>query len=472
MEKAIGEALSEWFAKELPELVERDLDVPIKGDQVVILVGPRRAGKTYLLFQETERLLNEGYERRNIAYLDFEDLRLSRLRPEDFSAFTKSISEHLREREGKIVLLLDEIQRLDGWESWVRTLHNSGRYRIAVTGSSSRLSTAEVATQLRGRYIPRLVLPFSFREFLRTKREITDPTAIVTPEDRGRILRLLREYLKWGGFPDVVKAEGEERKAELLRVYRDTIFYRDVVERFRVRDVSALDSFSRMLGESFGKAFSISKAEKAFRSMGVKKSKRTLSEYLRYFESAFFVFTVEKVGYKARERALQPRKVYPVDPGIYGIYTRFSEDLGVVMECAVAVELLRRGYAGVGKLFYWRDYAGREVDFVVRRGVRVEELIQVTYASGSDEIMERELEALARAARELGCKKATVITWDYEEGEEGGEEEGKGAVAVEYRLTAEKEKEGPGTGAGRSSMRFVPLWKWLLQPDGVHGKAE
>ncbi|MEN3062083.1 MAG: ATP-binding protein [Candidatus Methanosuratincola petrocarbonis] len=436
MEKAIGEILSEWFAKDLPELVEREMDVPIEGGQVVALVGPRRAGKTSLLYQVAKRLLREGYNRRNLAYIDFEDVRLGSLGSSHFSVFLKSISEHLEEKEGdrKIVLLLDEIQRVEGWESWVRTLHNSGKYWIAVTGSSSRLSTAEIATQLRGRYIPRLVLPFSFREFLRLKGERTDPTAISTPEGRGRILRLLREYLRWGGFPDVAKAAGEDRKAELLRVYRDTIFYRDVVDRFRVRDVSSLEAFSRMLGESLGKAFSISKAEKSFRSAGIKKSKRTLSEYLRYFESAFFLFTVEKTGNKARERALQPKKVYPIDPGIYGIYTRFSDDLGVLMECAVAVETFREKFSGGSEAFYWRDYAGREVDFVVRRGTRVEELIQVTYATARDEIMGREIEALIRASEELSCKSLLVITWDYE-----GEED-----------------------VGGRTVRLVPIWKWLL----------
>ncbi|MEN3056172.1 MAG: DUF4143 domain-containing protein, partial [Candidatus Methanosuratincola petrocarbonis] len=199
-------------------------------------------------------------------------------------------------------------------------------------------------------------------------------------------------------------------------------------------DVSSLEAFSRMLGESLGKAFSISKAEKSFRSAGIKKSKRTLSEYLRYFESAFFLFTVEKMGNKARERALQPKKVYPIDPGIYGIYTRFSEDLGVLMECAVAVETFREKFSGGSEVFYWRDYAGREVDFVVRRGTRVEQLIQVTYATARDEIMGREIEALIRASEELSCKSLLVITWDCE-----GEED-----------------------VGGRTVRLVPLWKWLL----------
>jgi len=429
----LREMLAEWFSRELPPLIEREIKIR-PSDSVVSLVGPRRSGKTCLLFQTAKELREMGYGERGIAYIDFEDLRLRGLTPDDFSTFVKVIHETLKEKDGRMVLLLDEVQMLKDWEGWVRTLHNSGRYLIVITGSSSKLSTAEVAASLRGRYLPKLVLPFSFREFLRF-RGVDAESGGEAPEARGRVLQCLSDYMNFGGFPEVVKLDGEGSKTELLKVYMETIFYRDVVERFRVRDVSSLEYFSKALGECFGKPLSISKLEKTFRSMGIGKSKRTLSSYMRFFESAFFVFTVEKMGYKARERAQQPKKVYPLDMGMYRIHAGFSADLGRMMECTVAISLFRWRFAGGGEVYYWRDYQGREVDFVVKEGSRVARLIQVTYASKREGVEPREVEALIRASAELGCDDLLTITWDYE-----GEED---------------------AGGGRE-VRFVPLWKWLL----------
>jgi len=436
MEDALKEMLAEWFSRELPALTERDIEIR-PSELVVALVGPRRSGKTCLLFQTAKEMREMGYGERSIAYIDFEDLRLRGLTPDHFSAFVKVIHEVLREKGNKIVLLLDEVQRLKEWEGWVRTLHNSGRYLIVITGSSSKLSAAEVSTSLRGRYIPKLVLPFSFSEFLRHRGVSIDAEGLRAPEARGMVLQCLADYMDFGGFPEVVKLEGDSNKTELLNAYRETMFYRDVVERFRVRDVSSLEYFAKALGECFGKPFSISKMEKTFRSMGISKSKRTLSNYIKFFESAFFVFTVEKMGYKARERAQQPKKVYPLDMGMYRIHTRFSEDIGVAMECAVAISLFKSRFGGGCEVFYWRDYQGREVDFVVKEGPRVIRLIQVTYATSREGIEPREAEALIRASTEVGCDELLMITWDYE-----------GA-------------EGVGDGSGRE-VQFVPLWRWLL----------
>ncbi|MEM2344103.1 MAG: ATP-binding protein [Thermoproteota archaeon] len=429
MENVLREVFSSWLARELPSLIERDYSLELS-DRIVTIIGPRRAGKTYFMFQIAKKLMEKGFSKQNIAFIDFEDVRLQALRPVNYSAFVKTLHEVFTRKDGKIVLLLDEVQNLRDWERWVRTLHNSQNYYIIVSGSSSKLSSKEVSTKLRGRCVSKLILPLSFKEFLKFKN--VKIQHLDAPETRGELLQKLREFMDFGGFPEVVNSK--EGKVELLRTYRETIFYRDVVERFRVRDISSLDTFVRLLMENFGKYVSISKLSKYFRSLGLKKSKKTLANYLKYLEIAFFVFTVEKFGYKTRERVLQPKKVYPIDLGFYRLTPRFTTEYGRLMESLVAIELFKKSFQEGFELFYWKDYQGREVDFIIKEGLNIRQLIQVTYASDRNDVEEREIKALVKASEDLKCNDLLIITWDY-----------KGEEAV-----------------GRKKIRFIPLYEWLL----------
>lgn len=431
MGNTIKDVLASWLARELPELVKREYPVKLS-DNIIALIGPRRAGKTYFLFQVASELLKEGYNKENITYIDFEDIRLGSLKPENYGELIKAIHEIFHGKDGKIVLLLDEIQSLHEWQGWVRTLHNSGKYYLYITGSSSKLASLEIATQLRGRYVSKLILPYSFKEFLGYRRfEIKN---LDSPEVKGALLNNLREYLTFGGFPDVVKERDEKSKLELLKTYKETIFYRDVVERWKVRDVSSLRTFLELVSENFGKYVSLSGMENYFKSLGLKKSKKTLANYLKYLEDAFFLFPVPKFGYKTKERVQQPVKVYPVDTGFYNLVPRFSRDMGVLMETLVAIFLLRLKYQQNIELFYWKDYQQNEVDFALKQGLKITQLIQVTYASDRAGIDKRETRALLKAGRELGCGDLLMVTWDYE-----------GELHFNDNV-----------------VRCVPLWKWLM----------
>jgi len=433
MESVLREVFSSWLARELPNLVERDYSIELS-DRIVTLIGPRRAGKTYFMFQIAKKLMEEGFSKQNIAFIDFEDVRLQALRPVNYSMFVKTLHEIFTKKDGRIVLLLDEVQSLSDWERWVRTLHNSQNYYIIVSGSSSKLSYKEVSTKLRGRCVSKLILPLSFREFLRFKN--VKAQYLESPEMKGELLNKLREFMSFGGFPEVVNSD--QGKMELLKTYRETIFYRDVVERFRVRDVSSLDTFVKLVMENFGKYVSISKLSNYFRALGLKKSKKTLANYLKYLEIAFFIFTVEKFGYKTKERVLQPRKVYPIDLGFYRLIPRFSADYGRLMESLVAIELFKRAFQEGFELFYWRDYQDREVDFLIKEGLNIRQLIQVTYASERSEVEEREIKALIKASDDLECDNLLVITWDYRDEE-----------------TVDRKK-----------IKFIPLYEWLLHQPG------
>ena len=388
--------------------VERELKIE-ETEKITSIVGPRRAGKTWFLFY-----LISGVE--NGMYVNFEDIAFRKLETEEFFEVLKIFSE-MKQKPEKI--FFDEVQALEGWEILVRSLYDRG-YRLCITGSSSKLLAREIATQLRGRTLTYILLPFSFREFLRAKKVEPDVRIF---EERGALLRHLREFLWYGGFPEVVLSRGRER---ILSQYFDEIFYKDFVERHRIKSLE----FGRFLFEfafqNFSKEVSLRKIKNFF---GRNVSDRTLYEYSEKIQDTMAVFFLERYSKSIYRRKSWPRKIYICDLGVSSILGS-GEDTGKRMENAVFLELLRKTNENPRlRFYYWRDLRGREVDFVVMEGARIKQLLQVTYASARDEVEGRELKALFKAGRELNCSNLLVLTWDYE-----GEEDG---------------------------IKFVPLWKWL-----------
>ena len=422
MKQLLREIFLEWKEFEIPEIKKREIDPTRYTDwnviKIVPVIGFRRVGKTYLLFSIAKKL------RDKTLYINFEDSRLD----------TKSLSYYdfysvLREIYGneKLVLLLDEIQVVPEWSRWIRTLHDTRNYQIFVSGSSSKLSSREIPTELRGRTITVTLYPLSFREFL-TFRELNYKEL-----SQSLILRELREYLFYGGMPEIVLSE-KGKKYLLIDEYFQTFVTRDVFERYNIRNREVIKTLINMLLNST--YFTVSKLHNTLNSLGYKIGKATLLNYVSYLSQTFFIDFLE-VFSPSIKRALQaPRKVYFIDNFFLTKHSsKFSQNLGRLMENVVFLELRRRqNKRPTMEIYYWKDYYGKEVDFVVREGLRVKELIQVTYASGIDEMNRREIKGLLKASKELKCKDLSVITWDHE-----GEEKAKG-----------------------KEIKFIPLWKWLL----------
>ncbi len=378
-------------------------------EKIISVVGPRRAGKTWYFYS-----LLSKYE--NPMYVNFEDIAFRNMKVEKFFEVIKLFTEL---KYPPRILFLDEVQVLDGWESLVRSLHDRG-YRMFITGSSSKLLSREIATSLRGRTLTYLLLPFSFREFLKAKNKSLEAH---TYEERGEIMRMLREYMEYGGYPEVAFSSDKER---ILKEYFTEIFYRDFVERHNIKSIQ----FGRFLFEfafqNFSKEVTIRKIKRFF---GKNISDTTLYSYVDKLRDTLTVFFLDKYSLSVYERSSWPKKIYVCDTGIATIIGH-SPDIGKGMENIVYLELLRRmNERPLMSVYFYKSKTGDEVDFVIKDGGRVRELVQVTYASGKDEVERREIKALEMAGEELKCKKKTIITWDYEE-------------------------------AG--DIRFVPLWKWLL----------
>ncbi|RLF90053.1 hypothetical protein DRN82_03735 [Thermococci archaeon] len=374
-------------------------------DLIKVITGPRRAGKSFLAV----RTLKE-----NFGYVNFDDEVLAKA--DDLNEVLKLAHEVYGDFR---TIFLDEIQNVRSWELFVNRLGRLG-YNVIITGSNSKLLSSELATHLTGRYIEVKVFPFSFGEFLRANN--IEPK-VETSFQEGKVLSKLSEYLERGGFPEVVVKGYDYR--DYGRMLFDSIIMKDVVKRKNVKYSSSLYELALYLVSNFAREFSYTRLKNAL-DVG---SVHTVKNYVDYLEEAFIILKAERFSYKVRESLKSPRKIYVVDPAFLSAGFVPSPDLGRKMENAVAVELVRRGY----RLYYWRDERG-EVDFVLRKGLNVEELIQVTKEITKNNYR-REVKNLVEVGKRLRAEKLTVITWD----EEGSIREG-----------------------GRD-VRVVPLWKWLIE---------
>ncbi|MCD6381687.1 MAG: ATP-binding protein [Candidatus Aenigmarchaeota archaeon] len=383
-----------------PKVLKRELKVPLHSKFIVSIIGPRRAGKTYYLFQLRKSLSNS-------FYLNFEDPRL-------FGISYKDIREIINiyiEIYGKnpSTLLLDEIQNVKGWEKVVRELHDLRKYEIFITGSSSKLLSKEIATRLRGRSLSFLLLPFSFREFLVAKG--INVEKYMTREKESKIKKLLFEYLEFGGFPDVVL---NEEKTKILKEYSDLILFRDFIERHKVRYVEFARFLHTFILQNFSNEVSVNSIFNKIKSLGVKVSKNSLYSYLSKLEDTSFFFFLNKFSQKPHLKESYPKKIYLCDTGLTKV-VRFKEDRGRLMENVVFLDLLKRkNENALTEIFYWRDYQGREVDFVIKEGTNVKALIQVSYEF-NENTEKREIENLIEISKSLHCRNLFIVSWDVEE---------------------------------------------------------
>ena len=391
--------------------VREQIDTPL----IKVVTGPRRAGKSVFSLL----LLKD----KNFAYLNFDDENL--VKAENYDEIVQAMFEVYPAPQ---YFLFDEIQNLPAWELFVNKLHRRN-YNILLTGSNARLLSKELATTLTGRHLTYEILPFSFREFLEAKNVRFSKDDLTLPEIKGRFLNAFEEYLKKGGYPEIV-TKGLDVKTYLATLF-DSVLLKDIVKRYKVRFTSKLYDLATYLISNTASEFSFTKLKNILGFASVS----TVEKYLGYLEESYLFFVLNRFSFKVKQQIKAPRKIYLVDNGfIEAKAFQFSPDTGRLMENLAFVEFIRRGYVPNLDLFYYKTRNNREVDVVVRRENRIEELVQVSLASADHNTREREMKALREASEELDCRNLTIITWDKE-----GEEKVKDKV-----------------------IRFLPMWEWLL----------
>ena len=407
----IRQKIADGLAAPIPVYTHRDVHLPNIRGKAKVVVGMRRSGKTTFLWQCLAERLTAGTPREGLLYFSFEDERLTEMTTGDLQWIVEeyfTLHPERRDRE-PVTLFLDEIQLASGWERFVRRLMDTEQVDIFLSGSSARLLSREVATSMRGRGIEVLVHPFSFREFLRhCGAEPKMPWSALAKAERSSIDKSFRDYLTEGGFPEAQGLESRDR-ATLLRTYVDVATLRDVIERHSVTNLTALRWMQRHLLGNPASSFSIQKFHDTLKSQGMTVGKNTLHEYLAHLEDAFLIRTISLHTPSERQRMVNPRKAYPVDPGLIPLYERAGrQNFGRALETVVLIELERRGH----EIGYLRTREGHEVDFhaVGPQGETL--LIQVAAEIGESGTWEREVRALRSAADDHPEAVPLLLTFD------------------------------------------------------------
>ena len=397
--------IRQFSARPLPACKHRELTLPLATGKVIGLSGVRRCGKTFLFLDAIAKLAAAGVDRRRILYLNFEDDRLHPIQAGELDLVLRCWREVFPEIGGQsLYLFLDEVQNVPGWERWVRRLHDTEAVEIYVTGSSSRLLTRDLTTALRGRSITLELFPLSFREFLGFRQVEVVPHSA----DNESLLRhQLEAYLELGGFPELVLAD-EALRPLILEEYSSLILYRDVVERYGVRNEKLMRELLRHGFRHPASLLNVSKLHRELKSRGLAVAKNTIFEYLDYLEDAALIFLLPKREASLRKQEHNPKKLHVIDPGLTAAFQAFPQrDLGHKLENAVFLANRRRSK----KLFYYAN--GSEVDLCDGEGSF---FINCCWSLGDPATLAREKAALAFAARQFPKADGKLLYHEYTPG--------------------------------------------------------
>ncbi|UCH96040.1 MAG: ATP-binding protein [Candidatus Aminicenantes bacterium] len=375
-------------------------------DFIISICGVRRAGKSTLSKQIINYLMevkkiNPG----NILFLNLEDPVFNYYK-NDVAYLEKVFQDFLKlqDPQGKVYLFLDEVQFFKDWEVFVKSKYEKKGIKIFLTGSNSRLLSADLATLLSGRTLVVNVFPFSFKEILRAKG-IDSQNSVSILSQKNRIKSLFDEYIVYGGFPKVVFEKEREIKKDILKNYYQNIYYNDIVPRFEIKKSHLAEKLLYYLLSNVTSSFSYNNL-----SGVISLADKTIKEYAGYFTQGLLLFWVDRFSPSVGKQIRGFKKVYSIDNGLVNaIAFKISENLGPLFENTIAIDFLRREM----KFFYYISANIKEVDFFIPDGQ--EKLVQVCYEMKNEKTRRREITALESVMKEIGIKKSILVTLDEEE---------------------------------------------------------
>lgn len=383
----------------------------LNNEEIIIISGVRRCGKSVLLQQIRDRLPQKDY------FFNFDDDRLGNFTIENFQQLYEVFIELYGEQN---YFYFDEIQNIAGWEHFAKRLYNSGK-KVFITGSNARMLSKELGTYLTGCYIAIELYPFSFSEFLDFREQLHLLGDISGTIARGEIQSAFNDYLKQGGFPIYLRSED----GIVLKTLYDNILYKDVMVRNQIVNEREVKELVYYTVSNIGKPLTYTSLAKV---IGV-KNPTTVKNYLEYIENTYLLFSLSKLDYSVKAQLRNPKKVYAIDNALVSrLGFHFSGEEGRLLENMVYIELRRRG----GEIFY-HNSGSAECDFVVRDGFRVVQAIQACYLLGSSDTREREIRGIQDAMDTYQLLEGTIITNTHEE-------------ELKY---------------GNKMIHILPAWKWL-----------
>ncbi len=389
------------------DLVRRDVKFPEAPSKIKVAIGMRRAGKTYLLYRKILQMLEEGIDKKSILYINFEDDRFIPLDQQKLAKLVDAFySFYPENHDRRCYLFFDEIQSVEDWPTVIRRLHDSKNVEIFLTGSSAKLLSKEIATNLRGRSLAVEVWPYSFSEFMRAKNTIID-SSLYDQKTQDKLGLIFQQYLLEGGFPEVTSFNPDDRR-QTLQEYLDVVIYRDIIERHAIKNPSVIKYMIVAMIHNAGKMFSINKFYQDLKSQGYQIGKDSLYEYADYIEDAYLAFFVEVYDPSIRKVQNNPKKIYAIDPGMIRALTmEYERDLGRVFENIIYLDLKRLGH----EVQYYLTKERYEVDFIVKASSGKRKLFQVALELEDEKTKKREERALESAVKELQIE-GEIVTLD------------------------------------------------------------
>ena len=431
MKAVIGEVMREFYEFGIPEDVRpRDVDYLEKRNSATVVMGMRRTGKTYVTYPRMRALVDAGVPLERIVHVNFDDDRLKGVRLEHLRLIGDIHAEMYPDAaKERCWYFLDELQDVNGWELYARRLLDSHLVQLCLTGSSSKMLSGEIATQMRGRSIDVEVFPLSFVEFMRFNSLVKSiPEKPFSSRAAGILRHAMSRYLEEGGFPDV-QGDDFRVRVKTLQGYVDAVLYRDIIERHEVPSVQSLRYTLEYIKHNFAHKISTRAISGVLKSLGLSDSREYISDYLDWLEQAYLVYRVPIRTDSLAVRRMNPDKFYLVDTGLARAVTPKSDaSRGWLLENLVFLAL-RRGF---NKIEYYNTKNGDEVDFLVTdQATKKRRLVQVSWELSSPATAQREITALKDARGEIKVDDCTIVTWDEERDEDG--------------------------------IRIVPAWKWCIE---------
>lgn len=400
----------------ITRISEEERSAFLSSSLIKLISGPRRAGKSVYALQ---MLQNKPF-----AYLNFDDDLL--LKNFDENKIVQVLNEIY---SGYDYLLLDEIQNLDGWELWISKLYRRG-WNLIITGSNAKLLSNELSTSLTGRFLQITILPFSFKEFVKYERKnliISDIT--LSPTQIGNTLSSLNEYLIQGGFPEIINSQNISR--HYLSTLYDSVLLKDVLRRYKIRMPQQLYDLANYLLVNYSNSFTYNNLKEAMNMSSV----ATVQKFVGYLSEPFLFLGLPRYSAKIKLIQKSAWKNYVIDNGFISAKSfELSSNMGRLLENLVFIELLRRNYRPGLDSFYYQTSSNKEVDFLLRKGNKIECLIQVSYDISDPKTFKREISALIQASSEVDCENLKLITWNQEE-----------TVNTDGK-----------------TIEIIPAWKWLI----------
>lgn len=423
MKNIFKQIISDFHTNELKKWKKRLITIPLNTNKIISIIWPRRSGKSYLLFNIINDLINNWTDITDIIYINFEDERIN-ISWENMQIIIDAYLELYNEKKlENTYIFFDEIQNIDGWEKFVRRVYDNYSQNIFITWSNAKLLSKEIATSLRWRSLSYEVLPLNFEEFISFKKD--EKINIYSTIWKANILTLQKEFITWWWFPEIINYT-DDIKLKTLQEYFDVMIYNDIIERYKLKDITLFKIFIKQLIQSTTKEYSINKLWNSLKTKWFKFDKNNLYDFIDYIDNIYFWKSISKYDYSLSKQTL--KKIYLFDNWFLSwLSFSFSDNYWKLLENCVFVELYRRFGDNIFFLKNWT-----ETDFFVNTEKR--KVFQVCYDI-NEENYDREIWWCIDAMKKYEINESIIITFEQEK-----------IIKLEWK-----------------SIKILPFYKWILE---------